>query len=862
MEKGLGDSDKLGSQAKLGNLVAIIEEKIKVVQKEILKWYVLNGKHTILNILLVLGVFVFIDPIKELLKALPSNLLLIEPSWGGDILWLATGVCLFISFWRYDVKGWEKFLNRFIVALGIIFGYCILFRNISGNRLVHLKATELICYFDIVFFVAFSWCCSPLIRFLYENPQLKKSHKKNKQEESEIKTVTPFIEDIPTDNQDELQRSAYAKTLADKIVATNPKRAFNIGIFGEWGSGKSDFINRIGKALRDQNDKEVIIVEFNPWRVGSNSSITEDYLQVLSKQLRPYSSRLSNIIGDYAKQFIDRSERQSPLKAVSNLVVDSVFAATTKEEQYIAIKNEVEHLGKTIVVFIDDLDRLNKEEILETFNLIRSVADFPKTFFVLGLDYHYVLETAFNIKVKELPAKDYIEKTPLYLEKVFQLEVPLTKIPVTVYMQEARKLLIAYFDKTEDFDSLETIYKIFYLLSEDGRSFKSFRQIKRFLNLYILEGESRKNIGINYVDLLILSFIKEFYNEYYELFLRLNYPSDGPIDIYKDTWQFESFNFKGNLMKIADLFSYEYNSIRYKSKYYLYFGDSLYTEITQEHLMTLLINFSKDSVFEFTETYKDSAASQQRVYLLLQDIVRKFDDLLEKSCVILIMQKNTAALFGSFLKLVIDRNGYNEKVFDLVFRKIIENKSSNFIEFSDSTRYNLLLTLPQSDTPYIEERDVYYIVQFYVESQKPLYLLFYYLVKILGYSNVDKLSSEFYEYVFKHYQSISELSIYVEDLVIIFFGVTNSNANTEFTTRANFISRIVKLDDFTTLNEYRGTNSQIEHLNDYLEVVAEIYRPGSFFLNPEFFTSNREFQASIRMKCENKIITENRNRIW
>lgn len=49
--------------------------------KDLRGWYELNGKRTILNVLLLLTVIGFIDPIKQLLEALPINLLQINHSW-------------------------------------------------------------------------------------------------------------------------------------------------------------------------------------------------------------------------------------------------------------------------------------------------------------------------------------------------------------------------------------------------------------------------------------------------------------------------------------------------------------------------------------------------------------------------------------------------------------------------------------------------------------------------------------------------------------------------------------------------------------------------------------------------------------
>ena len=44
-----------------------------------------------------------------------------------------------------------------------------------------------------------------------------------------------------------------------------------------------------------------------------------------------------------------------------------------------------------IIVSIDDIDRLSDEEIVAVFQLVKSLADFPNTIYVLAFDYDVVV---------------------------------------------------------------------------------------------------------------------------------------------------------------------------------------------------------------------------------------------------------------------------------------------------------------------------------------------------------------------------------------------------------------------------------------------------------------------------------------
>jgi hypothetical protein len=548
---------ELNVKAKVLSWFKRLKENIRLAQKETLKWYVLNGKSMALNVLLLFGVFVFSKPIllttKEYLQV-TSDIL-------TDVFVISISLAMLFWGWQFDIKSIGRFANRIVTTLIFVAYYVFILRETPELKPALFSQSEGFYYFDlIVISGAISWSLVPIIRFKYEERQIKKSLKVDNPNETETKDIKCFIEDIPTDNGDQLQRKAYAQTLAGKIMELKPKNAFNIGIFGEWGSGKSDFMHRIGKELRLKKNEEVIIVEFNPWRVGSNNSITEDYLQVLSRHLRPYSSRLSNSIGDYAKQFIDKADTTGIVKSASNILSDTFMPNVDIESQYEAVRNEVNYLNKVIVVFIDDLDRLNKEEILETFKLIRNVADFPNTFFVLGLDYDYVMKTAFEVEKinhshnlsvfepneKEQYNKKYFERvlkrreikksTVTYIDKIFQVTVSLPYTSLDHSSLVNFNLLNDLIDQkgekgiTEDF-----LKKVLDRVENNPRIKIDIRSFKKIINLFKLKIKqiNHQELDVDFGDLFLLTIIEVLDYRLYKLIL------DKSIPFYRN--EFENF---------------------------------------------------------------------------------------------------------------------------------------------------------------------------------------------------------------------------------------------------------------------------------------------------------------------------------
>ena len=70
-----------------------------------------------------------------------------------------------------------------------------------------------------------------------------------------------------------------------------------------------------------------------------------------------------------------------------------------------------------IVVAIDDIDRLSEEEIVAVFQLVKALADFPNTVYLLAFDREVVVQALEKVQSG---------KGEAYLEKVVQVpfEIP------------------------------------------------------------------------------------------------------------------------------------------------------------------------------------------------------------------------------------------------------------------------------------------------------------------------------------------------------------------------------------------------------------------------------------------------------
>lgn len=207
-------------------------------------------------------------------------------------------------------------------------------------------------------------------------------------------------------------RQKAAEELALRITKTSSNKAFAIAIEGEWGSGKTVFLKEIQKALEDKAVPNQIIIAFNPWDGNMPNSIVENFFGVLSNTLGNYSTQLAWQINSYMDNLISSNDN-TLINGILHFF-KSFFGSSALSTKFDHINDTLIKLNKQLIIFIDDLDRLDKPEIWEVVKLIRNTANFHNTIFVAAFDRDYVVE-ALNEFNKH--------KTKRFLEKIFQLEI-------------------------------------------------------------------------------------------------------------------------------------------------------------------------------------------------------------------------------------------------------------------------------------------------------------------------------------------------------------------------------------------------------------------------------------------------------
>ena len=309
--------------------------------------------------------------------------------------------------------------------------------------------------------------------------------------------------------EDELNRGSFAESLAKTLVQYSFPSSLTIGLYGEWGSGKTSLLNMVFENV-ERIDDSVVVLRFNPWLCSDPKQLVTQFFKQMATAIK-----LKKSITDKAWELID--QYADILGATSVIpVAGEIVAAFTKvltkkaEEETKERTNDLQESKNQIIkklrdekikiiVSIDDIDRLSEEEIVAVFQLVKSLADFPNTIYVLAFDYDVVVRALG--KVQHGDGKEYLEK--------------IVQVPFEIPAPNIDDIHEALFSKLngilgdipeEDWDK-ETWGELF----QQGikNYIRSIRDVIRYTNVFSLKYELLKN-ETSAADLLGLTCLQVF----------------------------------------------------------------------------------------------------------------------------------------------------------------------------------------------------------------------------------------------------------------------------------------------------------------------------------------------------------------
>lgn len=309
--------------------------------------------------------------------------------------------------------------------------------------------------------------------------------------------------------EDALNRGSFAQSLAQVLLQYSLSSSFSIGLYGEWGSGKTSLLNLVLEIV-EQSDESTVILRFNPWLCSDSKQLTTQFFKQMAtaiKLKKPAAAQAWELIDQYADIFDAAS--LIPVAGTFVAIAGKILTKRAKKQteqpanDLQDIKNKIiekmteENLK--IIVSIDDIDRLSEEEIIAVFQLVKALADFPKTIYLLAFDYDVVVRALG--KVQHGDGKEYLEKV---IQVPFEIPAPSM---ASIHDALFSKLNTIIGDISEERLDKATWAELFQFGLKEY--IKSIRDVIRFTNVFSLKYELLKN-ETDLVDLLGITCLQVF----------------------------------------------------------------------------------------------------------------------------------------------------------------------------------------------------------------------------------------------------------------------------------------------------------------------------------------------------------------
>ncbi|WP_031442134.1 KAP family P-loop NTPase fold protein [Arenibacter algicola] len=460
-------------------------------------------KETRILLVVTALVIVFLDPLERMFNAIVVDPILsqVQSSLSVDFILLG-----FLFWMLYD--SWRKFTKRtdmgrgYVATLVFILGCYVHYRFFANTyTLTGFSSFPGITYLDMVMGYGLLLV---LVSFLQRMMRNKNS--------TADQAAGLLDEPIDDEEEDILKRMPKVRLLADEIIAASNKHSIAFGVTGEWGSGKTSFLNLVERELEKRGQGDLLVLNFNPWLNLGTTTIIQEFFELLRLKIRPESYDLYMDMGKYSRNILKLSP-SSLFQFLGHLLDFGKNDSVT--EDFKRINTSLKRLGKKFLIVLDDMDRLKADEVFEILKLIRNTANFDNFIYLVAYDKTYISESLNKIG---------IPKNEKFAEKIFLKEenlLPITEARIKKFLSDRLKEELP--SRLKEIDNYFG-YTMRSLTGDKGDfCLKHIRDVKRFLQNFLSEYKKIEQ-EVDFKDYLNIKLLKfKFYDVYRVLFLDPHY---------------------------------------------------------------------------------------------------------------------------------------------------------------------------------------------------------------------------------------------------------------------------------------------------------------------------------------------------
>ncbi|WP_194761185.1 KAP family P-loop NTPase fold protein [Pantoea ananatis] len=369
---------------------------------------------------------------------------------------------------------------------------------------------------------------------------------------------------IRTASEDRLRRSGFAARIADVLSELSLREGRVFAIRGGWGFGKSSLKNLITERL-DAKSSGADWLDFNPWQWGDGDAIARALFGQIADRLG----------GEHSKAALDRAEAlrrygailtgvSKPLKEAgsSGLLISTVLtnasviaiasaigydlptvakvaavlaflsvgvpllgrvlsylgrdhSGESLDKVRKALETRLRELDRPLVVFVDDIDRLEPDQIRMLLRQVKANANLPNIVFVL-LFQPSIVERALD------PVADNDGRA--FLEKIVQTNFDLPAVPTSfvhrMFEEELSEIAGPYATEANGFSQRRWGNACIGCIQPLLRNMRDARRLISSIDVHMPLHVVGDVFEVNIVDFLLLETLRVFEPDLHDALFR------------------------------------------------------------------------------------------------------------------------------------------------------------------------------------------------------------------------------------------------------------------------------------------------------------------------------------------------------
>ena len=243
------------------------------------------------------------------------------------------------------------------------------------------------------------------------------------------------IKRIPDTEKD---RSSFVKVIAEAVARADIRHeAEFIGIYGEWGSGKTTVANSLkDNILRGlvqyKGLENICFVSFNPMEYqGATDALTGLFKEIVAQlKKKPELRRLAKAFNAYSTSLCMRRVKiglgtiGEMIEMMRQWIYLKVFRSIKSKQR---LRLELRSAQIRLILIVDDLERLPCKDVYSIINFLKANVDLPNVVVLILADREHLYRSmADAVGYENASEADKLKAGKLYLAKFVQrpLEVP------------------------------------------------------------------------------------------------------------------------------------------------------------------------------------------------------------------------------------------------------------------------------------------------------------------------------------------------------------------------------------------------------------------------------------------------------